>query len=83
MGRIYLAIFGLWPSISVKWMVRSFSISLRVFALAFVRNFKLLRQLAALGESLILSGKAASQSLQIRPLTELLKKTYCVLCIEN
>jgi len=59
----------------VKWRVRTFSISFRVFSCALVSSFRLLRQLAALGESLILSGKAASQSLQIRPLTELLKKT--------
>ena len=70
---MYFAILGGRWRISVKWRIKIFSISLSVFSLASASSFKLLKQFAAVLVSLILSGKLSSQSLQTRPLAELLK----------
>ncbi len=71
--RIYFAIFGLWPRSSVKWPTKTVSISISVFSCDSAISFRLARQFAAVCVRLILSGKLASQSLQISPLAELLK----------
>ena len=76
---MYLAIFGGRWRISVKWEIKTFSTSFSVPTSASASNFTSLRQLAASLLNPTLSGKLASQSLQIRPLAKLLKKkSYCV-----
>ncbi len=59
----------------VKWWIKIFSTSFSVFSFDSASIFKLVRQMAPSVRSLILSGKFPSQSLQIRPLAELLNYT--------
>ena len=71
--RMCFAILGWRPVSSVKWWIRVFSISFRVFLVDSVSSLRFARHAAAFGFSLILSWNTCSQSRQIRPLAELLK----------
>ena len=67
---MYFAIFGGRLRVSVKWCIKSFSISLKVVWFAEARSFRFARELATFFESFILSSKLGSQSLQMRPFAE-------------